>query len=123
MSVWRQARGSRPRNRKKRSSAPLDPGDQIKVKRYEHGLTLDNIASKLGVSVALVKDWEQDRHVPTHHFLVALEALLHLNAHPFKIENLSHESMSGRIRKDMISQSKAARRLRIIAFGAPLSIQ
>jgi DNA-binding transcriptional regulator YiaG len=65
-------------------AAPKTLGDSIKVKRYERDLTLGDIARKLGVSVSVVKDWEDDRRRPDENARKALDRLLGLGIKPFR---------------------------------------
>ena len=57
---------------------PKTLGDQIKVKRYERSLSLDDVASKLGVEAALVKGWENDQVKPNESAWKALAPILGL---------------------------------------------
>ena len=65
-------------------AAPKTLGDSIKVKRYEQGLTLGAIAKRLGISVSLVKEWEEDTARPDENALKSLDCLLGLGIKPFR---------------------------------------
>ncbi len=49
--------------------------DQIRDLRRRHGLTQQELATRLRCSIGAVRDWEQGKHAPTGLYLDAIERL------------------------------------------------
>ena len=54
-------------------------GDEIKLKRFQNGLSQIQLAALLGVTNKLLKAFERDTRTPNEHQLCKLADLLKLN--------------------------------------------
>jgi len=51
-------------------------GDQIKIKRYEKKITLQQLALKMGIRQTTVRGWEHDAERPNEEQMERLVAVL-----------------------------------------------
>jgi transcriptional regulator with XRE-family HTH domain len=61
-------------------ATPQTVGDFVRKKRVEAGLSQSQVAARIGVSVSMVKRWEQNENQPVGRFLE--QAVMFLGFNP-----------------------------------------
>jgi len=102
----RVSRANIPTSRKPRKSLPTSIqtlGDFIQVKRYEKKLTLGQLAQKMGIATATVRDWEEGVNQPDSKQMALLTKYL-----GFELANIPiHPGISGTYLASANSYSKS----------------
>jgi transcriptional regulator with XRE-family HTH domain len=77
----RERPSQRPKGKSRTEEAPLkDFGQRVRRLREKRGLTQDELATAIGVTIGIVSRYERNVHLPTADKVVALARVLHVTA-------------------------------------------